>query len=177
VRAHEAALLRLAYLLCRDSGRAEDLVQDALVRVLRRWRQVGVPDSPFGYVRKVVITEYLAWRRLRSATERVGPVEGDEVPDPAAEVADRVADRQLPPRPCRHRPTHDGTQRPHPGPVSIAFTAALRPQATPRCSISITPMGQRSASTGQSEPTSTSTPTKPAPSPTSAAQSPNFSDN
>jgi RNA polymerase sigma-70 factor (sigma-E family) len=90
VRAHEAALLRLAYLLCRDAARAEDLVQDALIRVLRRWRAAGVPDRPFGYVRKVVITEYLAWRRLRSATERVGPVEGDEVSDPAGQVADRV---------------------------------------------------------------------------------------
>jgi DNA-directed RNA polymerase specialized sigma24 family protein len=63
VRAHEAALWRLAYLLCRDSARAEDLVQDALLRVLGRWRwrSASVQDQPFAYARKVVINEYLAW--------------------------------------------------------------------------------------------------------------------
>lgn len=89
VRSHEAALLRLAYLLCRDSARAEDLVQDALLRVLRRWRSVGVSDHPFAYARKVVINEYLAWRRLRSASEQVGPVEDSAVFDHVEQLADR----------------------------------------------------------------------------------------
>ncbi len=90
VRVHEQALLRLAYLLCRDSARAEDLVQDALIRVLRRWRSAGVSDHPFAYARKVVINEYLAWRRLRSATERVGPVDDTQASDPADQIVDRV---------------------------------------------------------------------------------------
>jgi RNA polymerase sigma-70 factor (sigma-E family) len=89
VRAHEAALLRLAYLLCRDSARAEDLVQDAFLRVLRRWRSAGVPDQPFAYARKVVINEYLAWRRLRSASEQVGPVADAEAFDHVEQLADR----------------------------------------------------------------------------------------
>lgn len=89
VRSHEAALLRLAYLLCRDSARAEDLVQDTLLRALRRWRSAGVPDHPFAYARRVLINEYLAWRRLRSASERIGFVEDAEVPDHADQLADR----------------------------------------------------------------------------------------
>jgi len=56
VQAHGAALLRFAYLLCRDSARAEDLVQDALVKMLRRWRSAGVADQPVAYARRVVST-------------------------------------------------------------------------------------------------------------------------
>lgn len=89
VRAHEPALLRLAYLLCRDSARAEDLVQDALIRVLRRWRHGGVPAQPLAYARRVVTNEFLAWRRLRSAAEMVGPVRDVEVLDHSDQVTDR----------------------------------------------------------------------------------------
>jgi len=91
VRTHEAALLRLAYLLCRDSARAEDMVQDALLRILRRWRSAGLPDHPLAYARRVVINEYLAWRRLRSATELVGAVRDTELDD----LADQLAERDL----------------------------------------------------------------------------------
>jgi len=89
VRSHEAALLRLAYLLSRDSARAEDLVQDTLLRVLRRWRSAGAPDHAFAYARRVLINEFLAWRRLRSASELLGPVEDAKVPDHADQLADR----------------------------------------------------------------------------------------
>jgi len=89
VRTHEAGLLRLAFLLCRDSARSEDLVQDALLRVLRRWRSAGIPDQPFAYARKAVINEYLAWRRLRSASEQVGSVEDAGESDNADQLADR----------------------------------------------------------------------------------------
>jgi RNA polymerase sigma-70 factor (sigma-E family) len=91
VRTHEAGLLRLAYLLCRDAGRAEDLVQDALVRVLRQWRSAGVSDHPYTYTRKVVTNEYLAWRRLRISGEHVGSVDDTVVFD----QVDRLADRDL----------------------------------------------------------------------------------
>lgn len=37
VRASRPALLRTAYLLAGDRHRAEDLVQETLVRVARRW--------------------------------------------------------------------------------------------------------------------------------------------
>jgi DNA-directed RNA polymerase specialized sigma24 family protein len=81
VRTHEAGLLRLAYLLCRDTGRAEDLVQDALLRVLRQWRSAGVSEHPYAYARKVVTNEYLAWRRLRVSGEHVGAVDDSVVLD------------------------------------------------------------------------------------------------
>jgi RNA polymerase sigma-70 factor (sigma-E family) len=68
-QSHGDELQRIAYLLCRDGARAEDLVQDALVKLLRRWRSRGAPEHPLAYARRVVINEYLGWRRLRVSRE------------------------------------------------------------------------------------------------------------
>lgn len=88
---HTAALLRLAYLLCRDPVRAEDLVQDAFEQALKRWRRDGPPDAPLAYVRRVVVNAYLGWRRRRSSTELVGVAEVAEpsTPDGTDERAAR----------------------------------------------------------------------------------------
>lgn len=61
LRARGPALLRYAHLLCGDGARAEDLVQDALVKVHRHWGP-GV-DSPVAYTRRAITNEYLSWRR------------------------------------------------------------------------------------------------------------------
>jgi RNA polymerase sigma-70 factor (sigma-E family) len=89
VQEHGGALLRVAYLLCRDGGRAEDIVQDALVKVMRRWRTVGAADSPLAYARRTVVNEYLSWRRLRAAGEVVGVVAESAAPDRIGEVDER----------------------------------------------------------------------------------------
>jgi RNA polymerase sigma-70 factor (sigma-E family) len=88
VQAHGAGLLRFAYLLCRDGARAEDLVQDALVKMLRRWRAAGVADQPVAYARRVVVNEYLGWRRLRASGEVLGSVE-TTAPDEMDAIDDR----------------------------------------------------------------------------------------
>lgn len=90
VQEHGAALLRFAYLLSRDSARAEDLVQDALVKLLRRWRSAGAAASPLAYARRIVLNEYLGWRRLRSSGEVL------ELADvPAPDESDRIGNRDL----------------------------------------------------------------------------------
>lgn len=89
VRKHGAALLRIAYLLCRGGGRAEDIVQDALVKVMRRWRSVGAAESPLAYTRRIVVNEYLSWRRLRSAGEIIGVVGDAALPDRAVDMHER----------------------------------------------------------------------------------------
>jgi RNA polymerase sigma-70 factor (sigma-E family) len=66
VAADGAALLRFAYALTGDHHLAEDLVQEALVKVYRRWSRIDRPDS---YVRKAVLRQYLSWRRRRSSGE------------------------------------------------------------------------------------------------------------
>ena len=71
---------RTVYLVVRDAGRAEDLAQEAFVRLYLRWATVSRYERPGAWVRRVAIR--LAVRdarreRLRSLVERQGrsPVE------------------------------------------------------------------------------------------------------
>jgi RNA polymerase sigma-70 factor (sigma-E family) len=59
-------LLRTAYLLCGDRGHAEDLVQTALMRTARRWRQAR--EAPEAYARRVLVN--LAKDRHRQLRRR-----------------------------------------------------------------------------------------------------------
>src|SRR3954451_17565457 len=59
------ALLRTGWLLTGDWFLAQDLVQDALSRVWSRWEGLQRKDAPEAYVRKVMLTTYLSWRRRR----------------------------------------------------------------------------------------------------------------
>jgi RNA polymerase sigma-70 factor (sigma-E family) len=65
VSARSAALLRTAWLLTGDERLAEDLLQTALAASWRRWRRVSAGDNPEAYVRKVLLTTFLSWRRRR----------------------------------------------------------------------------------------------------------------
>lgn len=53
--AHYASLVRLAALLVRDSGEAEEIVQDAFVRAIGRWSVVCAYDNPEAWLRKVAL--------------------------------------------------------------------------------------------------------------------------
>ncbi|MEU7777214.1 SigE family RNA polymerase sigma factor [Micromonospora parva] len=56
-------LLRVAYHLTGSAQDAEDLVQAALVKVMRRWRRV---EDPMAYLRRVMINQHISsWRRYR----------------------------------------------------------------------------------------------------------------
>src|SRR5690242_17265960 len=66
-------LLRFGYVLTGNAQEAEDLVQDALAKSLRRWRRVRA-DNPVAYTRRVMINTYLTrWRRW-GARVRLGGV-------------------------------------------------------------------------------------------------------
>jgi RNA polymerase sigma-70 factor (sigma-E family) len=98
------SLLRLAYLLTGDRGRAEDLVQSALVRVHRHWRRVERADGHDAYARRTMINLNISWWRRRRVEEHLV----DQLPEPPAARghADAHADRDqlvrglatLPPR-------------------------------------------------------------------------------
>ena len=75
---HRRPLLRLAYLLTGDAHHAEDIVQTALLRAFRHWRQVTRADHPDAYVRRMVVNGFLDWRRRRSASEK--PTATGDVP-------------------------------------------------------------------------------------------------
>lgn len=65
------ALLRTAYLVAWDAAEAEDLVQECLLTVARRWPRVRRMDHPHAYARRVLINLALdgANRRSRRRSE------------------------------------------------------------------------------------------------------------
>lgn len=54
-RAHAAEALRLGYLLTGDRGLAEDLVQDAFVKVLGRFHDLRNRDAFWWYLRRTIV--------------------------------------------------------------------------------------------------------------------------
>jgi RNA polymerase sigma-70 factor (sigma-E family) len=57
------AVLRFAVVLTNDRGLAEDVVQEVLIRAHQRWAQIGALEHPEAYVRRMVVNEFLSWRR------------------------------------------------------------------------------------------------------------------
>lgn len=93
--------LRLALLLTGDQGHAEELLQDSLVKVYERWRQLSRRGDPHAYLRRVVTNNHISvWRRRRQ--ENLVAAVPDRAareahPDPHAEELRRAL-RALPPR-------------------------------------------------------------------------------
>lgn len=73
------SLLRFAYVLSGDAYLAEDLVQEVLARLHRRWHKIASLEHPEAYVRTSIVRQFLSWRRRRSAREAVLA----ELPEPA----------------------------------------------------------------------------------------------
>jgi RNA polymerase sigma-70 factor (sigma-E family) len=70
--AEYARLGRALYLLTGDHAEAEELAQDALVRVYERWGRVRSMDSPVGYLYRTAMNlNRNRLRRLSSAARRV----------------------------------------------------------------------------------------------------------
>jgi RNA polymerase sigma-70 factor (sigma-E family) len=100
---HAPAASRLAYLLTGDRAFAEDLVQEAFVRVVGRFRHLRVPDAFDAYLRRTVVnlhTSHLRRRRLeRAYLEREGRVPTETaMPDVGAREDLWRAVLALPPR-------------------------------------------------------------------------------
>lgn len=100
VTARWGALLRTAYLLTHDQGRAEDLVQAALTKLWFAWDRVDGDPEP--YVRRIMVTTYASWRRRRWWSELVSDRVGD-LPSPGSGTTDQHVDvwtalGHLPPR-------------------------------------------------------------------------------
>lgn len=62
------ALFRFAVVLTGDPILADDVVADALVSAYENWARVSNADNVHAYVRKIVLNEYLSWRRLAART-------------------------------------------------------------------------------------------------------------
>jgi RNA polymerase sigma-70 factor (sigma-E family) len=85
-------LERYAAVLTSDPASAQDLVQTALLKALRRWPSIAAMDSPHAYVRRIVTTTYLDDRRRhrRRPSEQLTADLPDRptIADPVAGVAD-----------------------------------------------------------------------------------------
>jgi RNA polymerase sigma-70 factor, ECF subfamily len=89
---HLPTALRLARRLTRDDDRAEDLVQEALCRVLRRWRTYrGEASFRTWFLQIVVNVDRDCRRRLRT-TE---PIDEGEIPAPAESPPELAAAAEL----------------------------------------------------------------------------------
>ncbi|MER7893715.1 SigE family RNA polymerase sigma factor [Micromonospora sp. NPDC094482] len=79
--------IRLAMLLTGDRWRAEELLQDSLVKVYERWRRLSRLDDLHAYLRRALVNNHTSnWRRRRRESlvadvpDRVAPA-GDLGPD------------------------------------------------------------------------------------------------
>ncbi len=102
VTARLGPLRRVAYLLCQDWQRADDLVQIAITRLYVRWDRARTMDHPDAYARTILVREFLG--EQRSGWGRRVLV-GAAIPDTAGPVHDsdaaldmRAALASLPPR-------------------------------------------------------------------------------
>jgi DNA-directed RNA polymerase specialized sigma24 family protein len=64
------SLLRSAVLLTGDRDLARDVVQRVLARAHVKWKKISRSESPEVYVRRMVLLEYLSWRRSWATRNR-----------------------------------------------------------------------------------------------------------
>lgn len=81
---------RSAYLLCRDWHLADDLVSEAVIKLLRNWSKVRAAASPDAYAQKILTRCWLTERR-RAWWRREQPAA--ETPDRRSPQDERVIDR------------------------------------------------------------------------------------
>lgn len=88
--AHYERLLRVLYLSTGDRHEAEDLAQDAFVRVFERWPRVERLENAAGYLYRVALNA----RRSRLRRVRVAAAKAFRLrPEPPADPEDAADDR------------------------------------------------------------------------------------
>ncbi len=94
--AHWAALVRLAWLLVRDQGRAEEITQDVFVAAHPRMAQLREDGNALAYLRRSVVNGCRSSFRHRGVEERYLRAESGRLDAPgrqSAESAESVAIR------------------------------------------------------------------------------------
>jgi RNA polymerase sigma-70 factor (sigma-E family) len=78
--AHYRSLVRLAYLLVRDQGMAEELVQDAFVAMHGAWGRLRDPDKALPYLRQSVVNRARSALRRRKIADKHAPAPMPDAP-------------------------------------------------------------------------------------------------
>lgn len=68
--AHREPLYRSLCLITRNSHLAEELMQDAFVRVYERWESVGTMENPAGYLYRTAMNAFRQMRRRAAIASR-----------------------------------------------------------------------------------------------------------
>ena len=92
VAGHRRALYRFAVVLTGDVTLADDVVADALARAFEKWALVQESSHVHAYVRRMVVNEFLGWRRRMDVHLR-SRVELADLPDPRSDHSSGLADR------------------------------------------------------------------------------------
>ncbi|MEV4253737.1 SigE family RNA polymerase sigma factor [Spirillospora sp. NPDC049652] len=71
--ANYRSLVRLAAMLVRDAGTAEEVVQDAFVAMHGGWRRLRDPDKALSYLRQAVVNRSRSVLRHRAVVEKYAP--------------------------------------------------------------------------------------------------------
>ncbi len=103
--AHYPSLVRLAALLVRDLGTAEEVVQDAFVAMHGGWHRLRDSDKALAYLRQAVVNRSRSVLRHRQVVDRNAPKPAPDMPSAehgAIALFERsaviAAMRTLPPR-------------------------------------------------------------------------------
>ena len=96
--AHQRQLLRSAYLLTGDLHRAQDLVQEALVKVALRWSRLQ-DGHPTAYARTVIVRDNISWWRRHRDVPTAEPTDvGTVSSDPETALVVQRSLARLAPR-------------------------------------------------------------------------------
>lgn len=106
VRENADGFLRTAYLIVWDAAEAEDLVQESLLVIARRWPRVRRMEHPRAYARRVLVNLALDGSKRRRRRRAEVQLTEEAAPDVAADVLEAVDVRadlvaalaELPPR-------------------------------------------------------------------------------
>ena len=99
-REHGVELTRFAYLVSGDRNRADDLVQDVLLAMHRRFGARLEIEQPVAYARRAIVNANISFNRRRSSTEVLTatdpdrPVTDDSAPDELWSLLAELSHRQ-----------------------------------------------------------------------------------
>ena len=91
VAARQVHLRRIAYAVCGDWHRADDLLQTALTKLYVAWPRVHRDGSPDAYVRRIIVRSNIDESRRPWRRERPGLEGHERAVEPASPVEERSA--------------------------------------------------------------------------------------
>ena len=87
-------LRRLAYALCGDWSRADDIIQGSLTKAYLRWTTVRTSRDVDQYMRAIVVNTFLSERRRAWSRVRLGELPVDAAAPDGPSIEDRTVLRQ-----------------------------------------------------------------------------------